>query len=98
MRIDFSSFLQVVKEFIRALGQRRTYSISKNWYCFFGILWGIPIPIVTVGIDLYSSGLAVSIPDITKIISSHPFHLFFLLHPIFFGIVRSEEHTSELQS
>lgn len=87
MRIDFSSLLQVVKEFIRALGQRRTYSISKNWYCFFGILWGIPIPIVTVGIDLYSSGLAVSISNITKIISSHPFHLLFLLHPIFFGIV-----------
>src|SRR3989338_7655566 len=87
MHIDFSSFLQIVNEFIRALGQRRTYNIWKNWYCFFGILWGIPIPIVTVGIDLYSSDLAVNIPNITKIISSHPFHIFFLMHPIFFGIV-----------
>ena len=85
--IDFNSFLQVVKEFIKALGQIRTYSILKNWYCFFGILWGIPIPIVTIGIDLYASGFAVTIANVTKIIAIHPFQLFFLLHPILFGIV-----------
>lgn len=85
--IDFNSFLQVVKEFIKALFQKRTYYVDKNWYCFFGLLWGIPIPIVTIGIDLYSTGLTPNLANAVKIISSHPFHIFFLMHPIFFGIV-----------
>ena len=84
---DSKSFLLVVKEFAMALCRIRTYSISKNWYCFFGILWGIPIPIVTIGIDLYSTGLDPAIPNIIGIITTHPLHFFFLLHPILFGIV-----------
>lgn len=81
------SFLQVVKEFLKALAQVRTYSIHKNWYCFFGILWGIPIPIVTIGIDLYSQGINPTIFNVAHLIVMRPFHLFFLLHPIFFAIV-----------
>lgn len=87
MHTAFKSFLQIVKEFLKALGQRRTYNIHKNWYCFFGILWGLPIPIVTIGIDLYSTGLVFNMPNINRIIISHPFHFFFLLHPLLFGIV-----------
>lgn len=87
LSVDFKLFRQVVKEFLRALGQRRTYSLHQNWYSFFGILWGIPVPIVTIGIDLYSSDLYVTVSNIAKIIAVHPFHIFFLLHPILFGIV-----------
>lgn len=87
MHPDLKSFLQVVKEFLRALAQKRTYNIFKNWYCFFGILWGIPIPLVTIGIDLYSQGLNPLLPNFIQIILTHPFHLFFILHPMFFGIV-----------
>lgn len=82
-----ASLLEVVKEFVRALGQKRTYSVRKNWYCFFGILWGLPIPFVTVAVDLYSKGLKLTLPCIIQIITEHPFHFFFLLHPLFFGIV-----------
>jgi len=85
--IDLKSFPQIVKEFIRALGRKRTYNIFKNWYCVFGILWGIPIPIVTIGIHLYASHLPITIPNIIQIIASGPFHFFFILHPILFGIV-----------
>lgn len=84
---DFKSLLLVIKEFFKALLQARTYNLYKNWYCFFGILWGLPIPIVTIGIDLYSSALSPSISNIIRITASHPFHLLFLLHPLFFGIV-----------
>lgn len=87
LSLDFKSFLQVVKEFFKALGQSRTYSITKNWYCFFGILWGMPIPFVTIGIDLFALGLNPNLPNILKVITSHPFHFFFLLHPLLFGIV-----------
>lgn len=85
--LDQKSFLQVVKEFLKALTQKRTYNIFKNWYCFFGILWGIPIPVVTISIDLYSSGLAFTAAGISHIVGSHPFHFFFLLHPMLFGVV-----------
>lgn len=85
--ISFKSFLQIVREFIRALSQKRTYSFIRNWYCFFGVLWGLPVPVVTIWIDLYSSGLEPTLSNINHLLTSHPFHLFFLLHPLFFGIV-----------
>lgn len=84
---NLKSFLPIVKEFIKALGQRHTYNIRKNWYCFFGILWGIPVPIVTMAVDLYSAGLKPTINNIFTTIQTHPFHLFFLLHPLIFGVV-----------
>src|SRR3989338_8993993 len=101
MQTEFKSLLQVIKEFIRTLGQGRTYNLLKNWYCFFGILWGIPVPIVTIGIDLYISGLNPTPENIASLISNHPFHLFFLLHPLFFGIVfgamGTVRHNKELE-
>ena len=84
---SLGAFSQIVKEFVGALWKRRTYNIFENWYCLFGVLWGMPVPIVTIGIDLYSSGLPITLPNIIHTILLRPFHVFFLLHPIFFGIV-----------
>jgi len=84
---NLKSFPPIVKEFIKALGQKHTYDIRKNWYCFFGILWGIPVPIVTMAVDLYSSGLSPALNNIFGTIQTHPFHFFFLLHPLIFGVV-----------
>ncbi len=85
--VNLKTFYQVVREFVGALRKRRTYNIFENWYCLFGILWGMPIPIVTIGIDLHSSALPVTLPNIIQAVISNPFHFLFLLHPIFFGIV-----------
>src|SRR5512135_737587 len=85
--IDATSFSQVTREFIRALGQRRTYSILENAYCIFGILWGIPVPIVTIGIHLHAAQLPLSLANILMLIRQEPIHYFFLLHPLFFSIV-----------
>ncbi len=87
LSVSLKTFLQVVREFVGALGKRRTYNVFENWYCLFGILWGMPVPVVTIGIALHSSALPITIPNIIQIITSDPFHLFFLLHPLFFGIV-----------
>jgi len=84
---NLKSFLTIVKEFTKALGQKHTYNIRKNWYCFFGILWGIPVPVVTMAVDLYSAGLKPTLNNISGTIQIHPFHFFFLLHPFIFGIV-----------
>lgn len=85
--VGTQSLFQVVKEFTRALGEKRTYNITKNWHCLFGILWGFPVPVVTIGITLYASGLPLTMPHIIKIVSAYPIHYFFLLHPLLFGVV-----------
>lgn len=85
--IDVKSLAQIIKEFLRALGQKHTYNIFKNWYCLFGIIWGIPVPIVTIGLDFYSSRTSVTLSHIVETMFANPLHFFFFLHPLFFGIV-----------
>ena len=85
--VNWKLFRAIVKEFIMALGNAHTYNIRKNWYVVFGILWGIPVPIVTIGMSLYHRNMAVSIQNIMFEIQNHPMEIFFLMHPILFGIV-----------
>ncbi len=77
----------IVLEFLAALGDRRTYNPRRNGYVFFGILWGIPVPIVTIGVNLYVLQLAPTPANILHILVNHPFQLIFLLHPLLFGIL-----------
>lgn len=80
-------FPSVVKEFFRALGKGYTYNLKKNYYTIFGILWGIPVPIVTIGMGLYFCDGSFTFEDIILQLKNYPINLFFLLHPILFGIV-----------
>lgn len=84
---NLNTLLKIVKEFLKSLTQKRTYDVFQNGYSIFGILWGVPIPIVTIGIDLYLSRLSPTLDNIIAVILGHPFHFFFFLHPLFFGIV-----------
>lgn len=77
----------IVKEFFRALNKFYTYNLRKNYYAIFGILWGIPIPIVTIGIGLYFSGSTLSFNNIISQVKTYPINIFFLFHPVLFGIV-----------
>ncbi len=80
-------FPPIVKEFLAALGKGYTYAIRKNHYVVFGILWGLPIPVVTISMGIYFNHLPVSLGNIIAHILSYPIHLLFLLHPLLFGIV-----------
>lgn len=66
-----------VREFFTALADRYTYSLGRNPFALFGLLWGLPIPFFSVAIDLWASGRAWE----------HPIHLFFLVHPFLFAAV-----------
>ncbi|MCQ9207004.1 MAG: HAMP domain-containing histidine kinase [Omnitrophica bacterium] len=77
----------IVGEFLRALEKGHTYNIRKNSYLIFGILWGIPVPIVTIGMALYYKDIAPSVTHIIGEVIANPIHIFFLLHPMLFGIV-----------
>ncbi|MEK6795170.1 MAG: HAMP domain-containing sensor histidine kinase [Spirochaetota bacterium] len=85
--IDLRSFLLIVREFIKALGEAETYNVRRNWYCFFGILWGMPIPFVTIGMHLHIAHLALSVTNVMTVIASYPIHVFFLFHPLLFGVI-----------
>ncbi len=74
-------------EFFHALGDRYTYDPFRNHYVFFGIGWGLPIPLFSLGIHLYAQQMHWNVSDAWSILSNHPVHLFFLLHPLFFGVV-----------
>jgi signal transduction histidine kinase len=77
----------IVREFLTALADRRTYSPRYNGYIFFGILWGLPVPLVTIGVDLYAQHLAPTARHIVDVLIGHPIQIIFLLHPLLFGVL-----------
>lgn len=73
-----------VKEFCVAATHLYSYNILKNVYIWFGIFWGLPIPIVTISLHLlFLSGSGVEAP--LKIVFTTPLQWFFLVHPLLFG-------------
>lgn len=75
-----------VVEFIAAAGQSFSYNPRQNIYIWFGVLWGLPIPVVTILIQahfLEASG--VENPLLNAACS--PLQWFFLLHPLLFGAI-----------
>jgi diguanylate cyclase (GGDEF)-like protein len=77
-------FHQTVATYLKAFGRSFTYDPLKNHYLGFGFLWGSPIPIVCLAMDLR---LGPSGRTVLQAISEHPVHLFFFAHPLFFGLV-----------
>lgn len=85
--INFKVLGTIVKEFIRALAKPHTYNIRKNYYFIFGILWGLPVPVVTIGMGIYYKDMAFSLSNIITHMAANPTQIFFLIHPLLFGIV-----------
>jgi diguanylate cyclase (GGDEF)-like protein len=75
-----------IKEFLTAAGQPFSYDPRKNIYIWFGIFWGLPIPLVTMLLQahfLEAAGLEASF----RAVLGSPMQWFFLLHPVLFGLV-----------
>jgi diguanylate cyclase (GGDEF)-like protein len=75
-----------IKEFCSAVLNPFSYKFSDNVYIWFGILWGLPIPIVTLLLDthhLIDRGLS---DPLLQALQS-PIQWFFLAHPIMFAVV-----------
>jgi diguanylate cyclase (GGDEF)-like protein len=92
----------IVRSYLAAFGRSYTYDVRRNVYLWFGLLWGIPVPVVSIALDL-SLGPAGRGP--LGAVLDHPVHVFFLAHPFLFalifgamGTVRHslEEHNSRL--
>jgi signal transduction histidine kinase len=72
-----------VAEFLRALGEARTYLPWRNAYGLFGFLWGLPIPFFSCAIDCWAQGRPLE----AAILWEHPVHLIFAMHPFLFAFV-----------
>jgi diguanylate cyclase (GGDEF)-like protein len=72
-----------IRSYVRAFGLGFTYNLRKNHYLWFGFLWGIPIPIVSLALDC-NLGPAGRTPFAA--ILEHPVHFLFLAHPVLFAL------------
>lgn len=75
-----------IKEFAEAARQPFSYNLRKNIYIWFGILWGLPIPLVTI--LLHAHFLKVKgLEGLCGEVLGNPMQWFFLAHPLVFGII-----------
>ncbi|HLY74815.1 MAG TPA: GGDEF domain-containing protein [Planctomycetota bacterium] len=79
--------------------------MTRNHYLWFGFLWGIPVPIVSLALDLSLGGSQGRTP--VEALLEHPVHFFFVAHPLLFALVFGamgtvqhalEEHNAQLIS
>jgi diguanylate cyclase (GGDEF)-like protein len=77
--------LPAIRAFFRSLGRLHTYNPLHNPELWFGLLWGLPIPVFSVTIDIALLGSHGR--SLATIISQHPWHLAFFAHPLVFAIV-----------
>jgi diguanylate cyclase (GGDEF)-like protein len=74
-----------IRSYLEAFGRTYTYDVRRNVYLWFGFLWGIPVPIVSLALDCTLT--SASGWSLLQAIAHHPIHLFFLAHPILFALV-----------
>ncbi len=82
-----SNFKETILEFLGALRDRYTYSLSKNSDVLFGVLWGLPIPFFSAAIYLQAIHENVSFDALERLLAQHPIYLVFALHPFLFAAV-----------
>jgi diguanylate cyclase (GGDEF)-like protein len=76
---------RIIRSYLAAFGRAFTYDVRHNVYLWFGLLWGIPIPVMSIALDL-SLGAATGRTPLTAVMD-HPVHLIFLAHPLLFALV-----------
>jgi diguanylate cyclase (GGDEF)-like protein len=77
--------MRVVRAYLEAFGRLYTYDARRNVYLWFGFLWGLPIPVFSILLDLTLGGQPGRGP--IQAVGEHPLHLFFLAHPVLFALV-----------
>ncbi len=76
--------IRTVRKYLAAFARGFTYNPVKNHYLWFGFLWGIPVPIVSLALDccLGPAGRSAA-----QALLEHPVHLLFLAHPLLFALI-----------
>ncbi|MBI4792529.1 MAG: GGDEF domain-containing protein [Deltaproteobacteria bacterium] len=74
-----------VREFWTAALRLNSYNPWRNPYIWFGILWGLPVPVVTAYLEIILTEPNQPAPHILAHIFQSPRQCFFLAHPLLFG-------------
>ena len=75
-----------VKEFVAAARQPFSYNLRKNLYFWFGVLWGLPIPLVTTLLHAHFLGERNGAGVWAEVFAS-PLQWLFLAHPLLFACI-----------
>ncbi|HXX95276.1 MAG TPA: HAMP domain-containing sensor histidine kinase [Planctomycetota bacterium] len=73
----------VVRDYLDAFRDPHTYNLFHNRTALFGFVWGIPVPVFSLGLDLLLSHPT----SLGRCLEEHPMHIFFLFHPFLFAFV-----------
>ena len=79
--------LTIAGKFFRALCSLHTYNPAANTYATFGLLWGLPVPVMGLAVDLYVRGAPASTDAVLHALEIHAFHYALFLHPLLFMII-----------
>jgi diguanylate cyclase (GGDEF)-like protein len=75
-------------EFLRALTRPNTFNITRNRHIIFGLLLGLPIPILVLWLDFYLTGKGpFCLAAVLERFALRPFHYLFLFVPFISGII-----------
>jgi diguanylate cyclase (GGDEF)-like protein len=74
--------MSIASRFLLALFHPHTYNLRRNPEAWFGILWGLPVPMFSLLLDSILTGASPR-----EALAARPWHAFFLLHPLLFGVV-----------
>ena len=77
--------MNTIRAYLQALWRPFTYDVRRNLYFWFGVVWGLPIPLFSIGLDLAVGHHEDAGP--WEVVWQHPLHVVFLVHPILFGLV-----------
>lgn len=77
--------MKTIRAYVRAFGQGYTYDPRRNLHLWFGLLWGLPVPMFSIALDLALAPAAGRGP--AQVIAEHPYQIFFLAHPLLFALV-----------
>jgi diguanylate cyclase (GGDEF)-like protein len=77
--------MRTIRAYVRAFGSPFTYDPRRNLHLWFGLLWGLPVPMFSIALDLALAPAAGRGP--LQAVAEHPYQVFFLAHPLLFALV-----------
>jgi diguanylate cyclase (GGDEF)-like protein len=77
--------VRIIRAYLRALRSPFAYDPRRNLDLWFGLFWGLPVPLFSLALDLALAPAPGRGP--LDAIREHPYQIFFLLHPLLFALV-----------